>query len=164
MTVTRSIAAPSQKQFQPSPVKFPSDDNSVLDIEDNNIMNIPRYNEHVIPVNSKNYGVRRLPLDEFIRLGCEDKFTFFIPPTSEKEPPEVKSMCNDLLPQMILIVMWPFKTNATTPEERDSGWKKHLESRKFNRHGDDGYNFNSKHCPLLKLGDKATEGHMYVII
>ena len=127
-------------------------------------MNIPRYNKHIIPVNSKNYGVRRLPLDEFIRLGCEDKFTLFIPPTSEKESPEIQSMCNDLLPQMILIVMWPFKTNATTPEERDSGWKKHLESRKFNRHGDDGYNFNSKHCPLLKLGDKATEGHMYVII
>eukprot|EP00956_Cyclotella_meneghiniana_P033008 scaffold92750_cov52-Cyclotella_meneghiniana.AAC.1 len=106
-------------------------------------MNIPRYDERVIPVTSKNYGVRRLPIGEFIRLGCEDEFTLYIPPTSSKESPEVKSLREELLLQMKRIVMASFQKN-TTPEEREAGWQKHLQSRQFDRHGNDGYDFNVK--------------------
>ena len=124
-------------------MKFPSDDDSVLNIDDDDVMNIPRYDERVIPVTSKNYGVRRLPIGEFIRLGCEDEFTLYIPPTSAKEPPEVKSLRDDLLLQMKRIVMASFQ-KTTTPEEREAGWQKHLQSRQFDRHGNDGYDFNVK--------------------
>eukprot|EP00956_Cyclotella_meneghiniana_P018450 scaffold30718_cov36-Cyclotella_meneghiniana.AAC.2 len=137
--VTRSTVAP-QTAFQPSPVKFPSDDDVVLDTEDDDVMNIPRYDDRQTPLTSKNYGVRRLSIDEFIRLGCEDEFVLYIPPTSTKDAPEVKAMREDILMQMKRIVMSPFQKSTTT-EERDAGWKKHLERRQYNRDGNPGYDF-----------------------
>lgn len=145
---TRSTAIPATaahrtRLFEPSPVKFPSYDDRVvyMDDDDDDITDIPRHDLRLVQVSSSLYGVRRLRINEIIRLRCHEEFILFIPPTSKNDPPEVKSSREGLLRQMRRIVMAPYMTSST-PQQRELLWNKHLEKRQVQREGNDGYEFN----------------------
>ena len=103
--------------------------------DDSDITDIPHDDLRLVPDGSLSLnGVRRVQIKEIIRRRCQEEFILFIPPTSKDYPPEIKSSRD--------IVLAPYVLTSSTPQQRDLAWKKHLEKRKVQHEGNEGYEFN----------------------
>ena len=79
----------TRRSFVPSPIKFPTnyDDDSYVsdDSPGDDIFSLPRHDELFLPISSSSKGVRRLTIEEILRLNTRDEFIIFLPPYNRND-------------------------------------------------------------------------------
>ena len=130
------FAIQQEATYQIDDDSYASDDSTVDDI-----FSLPRHDELFLPISSSSKGVRRLTLEEILRLHTRDEFILFLPPYNRNDNKAWRETSNAVLGLMKRVVMAPYQ-NTHSSQDRDVGWFNHLNSRRKERDGAFGYDFN----------------------
>ena len=139
LRLTRSIAAHKSPHL-PTPVRFPLlDDSPSSDVED--IHHLTRRDQVFVPISVSLRGVKRLSIQNVLRLCSKEECVIFVPPHNKNDDNSWRTCADDVLNQMKRIILAPY-LKSTTKEDRDLAWEQHLKQREVKRDGSVGYEFH----------------------
>ena len=167
LTVTPSTTSRHSRHSSnlppPTPVSFPSMENYITqdtvispditpDDDPDDIIDHPhRLDRRYTPVSCTNQALKRLRMDELVRLRHLDEVIILIPPSNRKDPKPFRKVCDATLNKMRNIVVYNYR-NSTTAGAWKRYFEKELEHRRVDRNGHVGYEF---HVRVLAYPERA---------